>query len=56
MEETFALSPEQERIVLANAVDAAFTTDEVKDWLREQLGLPKGMVIELLEDTLPEAS
>ena len=34
MEETFALSPEQERIVLANAVDAAFTTDEVKDKLR----------------------
>lgn len=56
MEETFALSPEQERIVLANAVDAAFTTDEVKDRLREQLGLPKGMVIELLEDTLAEAS
>ena len=56
MEETFALSPEQERIVLAYAVDAAFTTDEVKDRFREELGLPKGTVIELLEDTLPEAS
>ena len=56
MEENFGLSPEQERIVLANAVDAAFTTDETKDRLREQLGLPKGTVIELLEDTLPEAS
>ena len=39
MEEYFNLSPEQERILLANAVDAAFTTDAVKNQLRALLGL-----------------
>ena len=39
MEEYFNLRPEQERILLANAVDAAFTTDAVKNQLREILGL-----------------
>ena len=53
MEENFNLSPEQERIVLANAVDAAFTTDEVKAQLRETLGLDSGTIIELsVQDAL----
>ena len=39
MEEYFNLRPEQERILLANAVDAGFTTDAVKNQLREILGL-----------------
>jgi len=39
MEEYFNLSPEQERILLTNAVEAAFTTDAVKNQLREILGL-----------------
>ena len=39
MEETFGLTAEQERQLLENAVDAAFTTDEVKRQLRAELGL-----------------
>jgi len=39
MEEYFNLSPEQERILLTNAVEAAFTTDAVKNQLREILCL-----------------
>lgn len=39
MEEKFALAPEQEKILLSNAVDAAFTSDEVKKWLRAELNL-----------------
>ncbi|MBQ3393422.1 MAG: adenosine deaminase [Lachnospiraceae bacterium] len=37
MRELLGLTPEQERQLLLNAVDAAFTTDEVKDSLRRQL-------------------
>ena len=37
MREVLGLTPEQERQLLLNAVDAAFTTDEVKDSLRRQL-------------------
>ena len=39
MEEYFNLSPEQERILLTNAIEAAFTTDAVKNQLREILCL-----------------
>ena len=39
LEQTFGLTPEQERVILGNAVDAAFTTAEVKEELRKQLGL-----------------
>ena len=39
MEEYFYLRPEHERILLANAVDAVFTTDAVKNQLRELLDL-----------------
>ena len=39
MEENFDLTGEQERILLENAVDAAFTTEDVKEQLREELGL-----------------
>lgn len=37
MERTFGLTASQEKILLANAIDAAFTTDAVKDRLREML-------------------
>ena len=37
MEETFGLTAEQEKTLLANAVDAAFTTESVKADLRQQL-------------------
>ena len=37
MEEILGLTPEQERILLENAIDAAFTTDEVKARLREEI-------------------
>lgn len=39
MREEFGLTPEQENTLLNNAIDAAFTTEEVKEGLREQLGL-----------------
>ena len=39
MEQNFGLTPEQERTVLSNAVDGAFTTDEVRLRLRRELGL-----------------
>ena len=39
MEKAFALTPEQEKLILANAVEAAFTTDEVREELRKQLML-----------------
>ena len=39
MEKNFGLTAAQEKQLLANAVDAAFTTEEVKNQLREQLGL-----------------
>ncbi len=38
MERTFGLTAEQERTILRNAVDAAFTTDEVKTQLKAQFG------------------
>ncbi len=37
MEETFGLTEEQKRILLQNAVDAAFTSEEVKAALRKRL-------------------
>ena len=39
MEIMYGLSAEQEKTVLSNAVDAAFTTDEIKEQLRSLLGL-----------------
>ena len=56
MEETFGLTPEQERIVLANAIDAAFTTDAVKDELRETLGLTDGTLLDLPADAVQQAA
>ncbi|MBO4748780.1 MAG: adenosine deaminase [Lachnospiraceae bacterium] len=41
LEREFGLDGAQERVILENAVNAAFTTDEVKDELREKLGLKK---------------
>ena len=37
MERRFGLTSEQEREVLLNAADAAFASDEVKEWMRAQL-------------------
>ena len=38
MEQEFHLTAEQEKILLENAVNAAFTTEEIKDELRDLLG------------------
>ena len=38
MEQNFNLTYDQEKIILLNSVDAAFTTDEVKAHLRAELG------------------
>ncbi len=37
MEEDFGLTAQQERVLLSNAIDAAFTSDEVKAMLRAEL-------------------
>ena len=39
MEKTYGLTAAQEKVLLANSVNAAFTSDEVKDQLRKELGL-----------------
>ena len=39
MEKNFGLTAQQEKQILENAVDSAFTTDEVKKQLRKELGL-----------------
>lgn len=39
MERMFGLTPEQEKIMLANAIDAAFTSENVKNELRKELGI-----------------
>jgi adenosine deaminase len=39
MEKNFGLTARQEKQLLENAVDSAFTTDEVKKQLRKELGL-----------------
>ena len=39
MENEFGLNYEQEKIILSNSIDAAFATDDVKQWLRNELGL-----------------
>lgn len=39
MEDTFGLTEEQEKILLNNAIDAAFTSERVKSELRERLHL-----------------
>ena len=41
MEQKFGLTAEQEQQLLANAIDAAFTTDEVKAELRKELGITR---------------
>ena len=37
VEENFHLTASQKQALLENAIDAAFTTDEVKEWLRSKL-------------------
>lgn len=39
MEQKFGLDADGERMLLQNAVDAAFTTDATKNWMRKELGL-----------------
>ena len=39
MEEKFGLNYEQEKKILSNSIDAAFATDDVKQWLRKELEL-----------------
>ncbi len=39
LEKKFGLTDEQRKKILENSVEAAFTTDEVKDELRAALGL-----------------
>ena len=39
MEKEFNLNYEQEKIILLNSVNAAFTSDGVKEELKKQLGL-----------------
>jgi adenosine deaminase len=39
MEEKFGLNYEQEKIIISNSIDAAFATDDVKQWLRKEFGL-----------------
>lgn len=39
MEKTFGLTAEQKKVLLANSIDAAFTSDSVKKELREMLGI-----------------
>lgn len=38
MEEKFGLNYEQEKIIISNSIDAAFATDDVKQWLRKEFG------------------
>ena len=38
MEKDFGLTPEQERMMLANSIDAAFTSENTKNELRKELG------------------
>lgn len=39
MEREFGLTPEQEKIMLANSVNAAFTSENVKNELLKELGI-----------------
>ena len=39
MEKNFDLTLEQEKIILLNSIEAAFTTDEVKAKLKKELDL-----------------
>lgn len=39
VKETFNLTPEEEKVVLENAIDGAFTNQETKAWLRKELGI-----------------
>jgi adenosine deaminase len=41
MENEFGLTSEQKKIILNNAVDAAFTSAAVKEELKKELGLAK---------------
>jgi adenosine deaminase len=41
MEQTFGLTAAEERVLLENSVEAAFTTEKVKEWLRSELGFNK---------------
>ncbi len=37
MEEEFGLTPQQEQTILVNSIDAAFTTDEIKEMLKRDI-------------------
>ncbi|MCI5726720.1 MAG: adenosine deaminase, partial [Clostridium sp.] len=39
MEKNYGLTPEQEKLMLKNSIDAAFTSENVKNELRKELGL-----------------
>ncbi|MGN0342738.1 MAG: adenosine deaminase [Roseburia sp.] len=39
MEKEYGLTPEQEKLMLQNSIDAAFTSEDVKNELRKELGL-----------------
>lgn len=41
MKKEFGLTSKQEKIILNNAVDAAFTSEAVKEELKKELGLAK---------------
>ena len=41
MQKESGLTREQEKIILNNSVDAAFTSDAVKEELKKELGLAK---------------
>ena len=39
MERNFGLTAEQEKIILGNSIDCAFTGEETKKWLRKEIGI-----------------
>lgn len=39
MEKNFGLTPEQEKIILGNSINCAFTSEETKNWLRKEIGI-----------------
>ena len=39
MEKTFGLDSAQEKIILKNSINGAFTSEKTKNWLRKELGI-----------------
>lgn len=39
MEQAFGLSESQEKTILANSINGAFTSEETKEWLRKEIGI-----------------